>query len=682
MARILLVQPPHRDTFGYSMPPLGLLHVGAGAREAGHEVELIDLALWARRGWRLGDHEATAPTDEPAEAPSREPFPVDDELIARSADAILARRPDAVGLGAMISSMPAALHLAEALKARRPDLPIILGGQGAETIEEALIGRYACLDAVAVGEADRTLTAWLDRLGEPARWAGVPGLVIRSGGLPQRTEAREVLADLDSVPPVDWTLCESPAAYAAAGDTDGALFPIDLGRGCSFRCTFCTTPVFWGRKARQLSAGRAVSEFERLEALGGVECAYVTHDLFTFDRERVLDICREKIARAVELPWECRTRIDLVDDELLAALSAAGCRRILFGVESDSPAVLERIEKGGRAVDVRDVVRRVSEAGIGAIVGVMAGIPGERPQDVEANLALLADLAVIDGVSLSFHWMNVTPGNDRAAEVAADAASTGADPLALRPPFTADLVRGFDLPLGDLPARQRQLIEEDGEVFAAFRVHGTADLDCRDLYLLSRNAAHLLEALPRTAQALALARRGPAPLLAELLAFLREAADATNGEDSHVAGETSSDVGVWDAALWNEPFVLRRDVAIARFAERARGLGRPELAALATYEEALATVDAPRLVRFDDDPVRLLEQIDAGRRLTRSRRRPSQPQAVLFTRRGERARAHALSPLLADLAEGLDEAQLRGRWPDCDQATLARARQLLASLDA
>ena len=28
MLRVLLVQPPHRDTFGYSMPPLGPLHLG------------------------------------------------------------------------------------------------------------------------------------------------------------------------------------------------------------------------------------------------------------------------------------------------------------------------------------------------------------------------------------------------------------------------------------------------------------------------------------------------------------------------------------------------------------------------------------------------------------------------------------------------------------------------------
>ena len=648
MVRVVLVQPPHRDTFGYSMPPLGLLHVGAAARERGHAVELLDLALWVRRGQ----------------------LAVDADLMARAADEILARRPDPLGLGAMISSLPAALHLAAEVKRRAPQLPVILGGQGAETIEEALIGRYAAIDAVAVGEADGTLADWLDVLAERPRWVRVPGLVVRSQGFPRRTEPRPLLADLDAAPPPAWDLAEPPAAYAAAAGSHGAMFPIDLGRGCTYACTFCTTPVFWGRRARHLSASRAVDELDRLAALGDVECAYVTHDLFTFDRQRVLDICAEKLARGNTLPWECRTRIDLVDPELLAAMAQAGCRRILYGVESDSADVLQRVNKGGRKVDVRRTLREAADAGLASIVGVMAGVPGETAADLEANLGLMADVAVIDGVSLSLHWMNVTPGNGRQAELAPGA-------LRLAPGLHADLVRGWDLPAGAPPAEQQRLIEHDAEVFAAFRVHGTELLEPADLYLLSRNAHILLEQMPRTAQALALARGGDSPLLDVLLEFLWAMPSVHNR-------------GPWPAPVFEEPFVLRRAMAPRLFAAWARGHERPALAALATYEEALASVDDWSLRRFEVDPLPLVRALDrhvGGPAGTRAWRGPSwngrrRPVAVLFTRRGDRARAHALSPFLADVADGLDEHVLEQRWPELDVGSLREARALIAELTA
>src|SRR5262245_59602429 len=131
MARVVLVQPPHRDTFGYSMPPLGILHAGAAARARGHVVRFLDFALQVRRG--------ELPSATPADAAA---------LAGRCAELVLAEEPDAVGLGAMISSMPAALHLAAEVARRRPELPIILGGQGPETVEEAILARHRAIDAV------------------------------------------------------------------------------------------------------------------------------------------------------------------------------------------------------------------------------------------------------------------------------------------------------------------------------------------------------------------------------------------------------------------------------------------------------------------------------------------------------------------------------------------------------
>ncbi|HEX5011009.1 MAG TPA: radical SAM protein [Planctomycetota bacterium] len=644
--RILLTQPPHRDTFGYSMPPVGLLHAAAGARARGHEVAWLDLPLLLRRG----------------ELPARTPSEAD-ALASKCAKRLLALEPDALGLGAMLSSVPAALELAAELRARRPDLPLILGGQGPESVEEAVVARHSAVDAVAVGEADHTLADWLDALeaedaaARAARRPGsdaprdavaIPGLVLRHGGRPLRTAPRPLLraadGSLDAVPPPAWDLADSPAAYAAAAGQDAAMFPIDLGRGCTFACTFCTTPVFWGRTARHLSPARAVDELDRLAALG-VGTAYVTHDLFTFDRASVLAICAEKLRRGNRLRWECRTRLDLVDEELLAAMAAAGCVRILFGVESDRPEVLRRVNKAGRAesLDVRAALRMVESAGIAAILGTMAGVPGETAADLDANLRLMAECATGRGVSLSLHWFNVTPGNGRAAEAGAA--------LRHEPGLFADLVRGHDVPAGHVPTAQRELIAADPEIFAGFRVFAAAHASTRELFLLTRHAHVILEALPRSYRALAAETGRP---LARLL---------VEAVEHGLCGAAPEER--------DEPLVLTRVAAVRAAGRFARRSGSVAVATLARYEETLHAVVEPRVDRFAHDPRALVAAIEAG---AWPPARAEGPVETLLVRRGDVVRAFAVAPFVADVAAGLEDRALARRWPELDPDGLATRR--------
>jgi hypothetical protein len=381
-------------------------------------------------------------------------------------------------------------------------------------------------------------------------------------------------------------------------------------------------------------------------------------------------MCAEKQRRGNRLPWECRTRIDLVDEELLAAMAAAGCRRILYGVESDSRDVLLRVNKGGRAAatDVRATLRLASRLGVASILGVMAGVPGERDADVEASLRLMADAAVISGVSLSLHWFNVTPGNGQASVVAEPGprAESERGGLRLEDGLHADLVRGHDLPAGHVTPEEARLIAQDGEIFAAFRVFAPGDgppgRTARDLYLLTRNAHLLIEVLPRTLRALAIARG--AGLRDVLVAFLRRAA-------------AEAPPGAWD-----EPLVLGRAAAVRRLVAEARGCGDARVAAVADYEEALFTAprgERPWVLRLPVDPLPLLRALDSG---ATELPPPGPPRAVLFTSRGESARAVAISPFLADVAEARRPEELAERWPGADARMLGEARRRLQELMA
>jgi len=273
-------------------------------------------------------------------------------------------------------------------------------------------------------------------------------------------------------------------------------------------------------------------------------------------------------------------------------------------------------------------------------------VPGETAADVEASLRLMADTAVIRGVSLSLHWFNVTPGNGRAGEAGGEET-----PLALVPGLFADLVRGHDVPAGHVPAAERALIEGDAEIFGGFRVFAPPHASPRELFLLTRHAHVILEALPRTFRALAAETGRPmaALLVGAVEAGLREAT----------------------AADRDEPLVLSRVAAVRAAGAFARREGSPLVATLAQYEETLHGVIEPRLDRFAHDPRALVAAADAGAWPPAD---AGNPVETLFVRRGDAVRTYVVAPFVADVAAGLEGAALARRWPSVERDVLASRR--------
>lgn len=259
----------------------------------------------------------------------------------------------------------------------------------------------------------------------------------------------------------------------------------------------------------------------------------------------------------------------------------------------------------------------------------------------------MAECATGRGVSLSLHWFNVTPGNGRGAEATAEHT-----PLALLPGLFADLVRGHDVPAGHVPAAQRALIADDAEIFAGFRVfappHGTP----RELFLLTRHAHVILEALPRTLRALA-AETGR-PLAALLIGAVEDGLRAASPADR------------------DEPLVLSRAAAVRAAGAFARREGSPLIATLAHYEETLHGVVEPRLDRFAHDPRALVAAAEAGQWPPRE---PGASVETLFVRRGDAVRTYVVAPFVADVAAGLDGAALAARWPEVERDAVAAQRE-------
>ena len=113
----------------------------------------------------------------------------------------------------------------------------------------------------------------------------------------------------------------------------------------------------------------------------------IRDDTFTADRERAIDFCRLLLAERVFVVWNCQSRVNYVDEELLGWLKRAGCECVQLGVETGSPRLLRELGKAIRpeqTIRAADAVRRV---GLNLSIYLITGIPGETDLELQETLA-------------------------------------------------------------------------------------------------------------------------------------------------------------------------------------------------------------------------------------------------------------------------------------------------------
>ncbi|MFZ5482230.1 MAG: B12-binding domain-containing radical SAM protein, partial [Myxococcota bacterium] len=128
----------------------------------------------------------------------------------------------------------------------------------------------------------------------------------------------------------------------------------------------------------------------------GVPYLFFHDSVFTLHRKRTLELCRLLVARDLVVPFTCQTRADRLDDELLDALAAAGCRHVMFGIESGDAETLARIHKAMPLARVRESVAATRARGMRTTGFFMIGFPWETREAIERT----ADFAVEVGVDM------------------------------------------------------------------------------------------------------------------------------------------------------------------------------------------------------------------------------------------------------------------------------------------
>jgi anaerobic magnesium-protoporphyrin IX monomethyl ester cyclase len=214
-------------------------------------------------------------------------------------------------------------------------------------------------------------------------YASILGLAWRKGEEIIVNPDRPFIPELDDLPLPKHELL--PLDKQRMPMIKGPFTFIVTSRGCPAGCKYCIKHVTYQNTVRVRSAENIVEELEYLGRLG-ITNIHMYADLFTVNREHVVSICNLILERGLKIRWTCNSRVDYVDEEMLALMGKAGCWMISWGIESSNELILKRARKGYKKEQAFKALRWARAAGIKNWGYFIIGLPGETEDTIRETI--------------------------------------------------------------------------------------------------------------------------------------------------------------------------------------------------------------------------------------------------------------------------------------------------------
>jgi anaerobic magnesium-protoporphyrin IX monomethyl ester cyclase len=339
-------------------PPLGLLYISSALKKAGHTVQVFDSTF-------------------------RSPADYRNELAGFE--------PELVGLYANIITREAVLEMLGVT--RELGYPAIVGGPDPTGDGDAYL--QAGILAVVRGEGEQTATelvGHLERNGMDSDSSAIPGLFLLRNGSTVDTGARERVSTLDELDHPDRGAIDLNQ-YLEAWRNHHGYSSVNLitTRGCPYHCTWCSREIF-GNGVRQRSTENVLEELEMITAEYQPEQIWFSDDVLTLNKKWTLELTSEMKKRGLTTRFECLSRVDRVDAEILQGLKDAGCFRVWYGAESGSEKMVKAMGKGFTVEQVKESVALTMKTGIEVGLFILIGYPGETVFDLLKTMGMIREL--------------------------------------------------------------------------------------------------------------------------------------------------------------------------------------------------------------------------------------------------------------------------------------------------
>jgi radical SAM superfamily enzyme YgiQ (UPF0313 family) len=380
---ILFINPAHHGQDYYS--PIGINMLTTIVRSSGHTAEVLDFQRMV-----IG-REIAWPEDflNAAEARLRD---INSRIF---------------GFTVMNVGFPWALELASIVRRHHPEATIVFGGPHATLLAREILETSPQVDVVMVNEAEEVILTFVETVLEGRNLSDCHNLFFRTpDGEIVRTPTAMLLNQLDGLPlmALDNELL-----------TRSAIISVEAGRGCPYRCKFCSSHAIWTRTPRFKSPSRLVKEASSYVAQAGARADPLLisfeHDDFISNRPWFRDFVACKRKAGANFRYAITTRINHLTEEVVALLADSGCVSVFMGLETGS----ERLQaSSSKHLDLRKLapsLRALRDARIHFNSNFIVGFPNETMEDVATTIGLVLSLAWLGG-TINISMMCPEPGSE------------------------------------------------------------------------------------------------------------------------------------------------------------------------------------------------------------------------------------------------------------------------------
>jgi anaerobic magnesium-protoporphyrin IX monomethyl ester cyclase len=278
------------------------------------------------------------------------------------------------GLSCLTANAAQGYQIARMLKDIAPSAKIVFGGIHPTALpDEPMEKGFA--DAVVRGEAEESFPELLRRWCAGEDVAGQPGITCRNeAGKVVHGPPAPYIDDLDQYPGFPYDMIDL-SKYN--------LGMIITSRGCPYDCIFCSQRLITGRRFRFRSTEKVMADLEYLINICGQTYVMFVDDLFTGNKKRLIELCREMQQRGLheKCIFGAQVRADSIDEEILNTLIKSGFKTISFGIETSSERLMAFIRKKETLAHIVQKALLAKSYGLLTEGVFIFGFPGETFDD-------------------------------------------------------------------------------------------------------------------------------------------------------------------------------------------------------------------------------------------------------------------------------------------------------------
>lgn len=303
---------------------------------------------------------------------------------------ILEKKPKVICIYTNLMTKIEVIKLMKILKTETYNFPkIVLGGPDVTYNVENYLKAGA--DFLVIGEGEETTFELYQAIINNSDIHQINGIAFLENNQVIQTEARTKFKELNELPLPNREAISMQKYLETWKNNHGkSSMTISTQRGCPYTCKWCSTAVY-GQSYRRRPTHLVVEEMKMLKEKYNPDAIWFVDDVFTISHKWLTEFHSEIIKQNAIIPFECITRAERLNDEILRLLKEIGCFRIWIGAESGSQKIIDLMDRRVDINHVKKMIQNTNAIGIETGTFVMLGYPDETIDDIDKTIQYLKE---------------------------------------------------------------------------------------------------------------------------------------------------------------------------------------------------------------------------------------------------------------------------------------------------